>query len=121
MGYVTLIFAVSSVSHLPGPDLFPHVDKVAHFVEYAILGFLIGRAFRRAAPIFIARYWLGLAIIAAVAIGLLDEAFQSTVPGREPSRYDFLADVAGAAAGQLALLRGGKPWKKGEKQRESSR
>jgi VanZ family protein len=115
LGYITLIFAVSSVSDLPGPKLFPHMDKVAHLVEYGILGFLVGRTFRNAGPRFVTKFWFGLAIIATIAVGLLDEAFQSTVPGRESSRFDFTADMIGAAVGLAALIQGERLWKRNEK------
>ncbi|UCF79394.1 MAG: VanZ family protein [Candidatus Eiseniibacteriota bacterium] len=112
LGYVTLIFALSSTSGLPGTKLFPHMDKAAHFVEYAILGFLVGRAFRHSGVYFITRFWLGLAIVAALAVGFVDEWYQATVPGRERSALDFLADAAGAAFGQIALLITEKRWER---------
>jgi VanZ family protein len=115
LGYITLIFALSSVSDLPGPKLFPHMDKAAHLAEYGILGLLVGRAFRSASPPFVTRFWFGLAIIATISVGMLDEAFQSTVPGRESSRMDFTADMIGAVAGLVALLQGSRLWEKGLK------
>jgi VanZ family protein len=119
VGYVTLIFALSSVSELTGPRLFPHVDKLAHFVEYGILGFLVGRAFRHSGIYFITRFWLGLAIAAALAVGFLDEWYQSTVPGRETSGFDFLADCLGVLCGQFALLMMEKTWRRDRGQRSS--
>jgi VanZ family protein len=115
LGYVTLIFAVSSVSNLPGPKFFPYADKAAHLVEYGILGFLVGRALRGAAPHFVTRFWFALAIIAGVAVGMLDEMFQSRVPGRESSLLDFAADVAGTLVGLVVLVKGRVWWKKSEK------
>jgi VanZ family protein len=115
LAYITLIFSLSSLSDLPGEKLFPHMDKIAHFAEYGILGFLVGRAFRGAAPRFVTKFWFGLAIIGTIAVGVLDETFQSTVPRRVSSRYDFAADMIGAVAGLVALMQSGKPWKKNAK------
>jgi hypothetical protein len=103
--YTGMIFFLSSRPYLkaPGIDLFL-MDKVIHFVEYTILGVLlfagIGRAVMRS-RIF------GFLFLLAVgsSIGALDEMFQSYIPGRNMSIYDFLADTMGVAAGvSLALL-----------------
>jgi VanZ family protein len=110
LAYVTLIFGVSSVSDLPTKNLFPYMDKVAHLVEYGVLGLLVGRMFRHAGPPFVTKFWFGLAIIATMAVGLLDEAYQSTVPGRFCSRWDFTADMIGALGGLVVLTQGGRLW-----------
>ena len=115
LAYITLIFALSSVSDLPGQKLFPHMDKAAHLAEYGLLGLLIGRAFRSAGPPFVTKFWFGLAIIATVAVGMFDEAFQSTVPGRDSSRMDFTADMVGAVGGLVVLVLGGRLWNRGLK------
>ncbi len=119
LGYVTLIFALSSTSDLPGTRLFPHMDKVAHFVEYGVLGLLIGRAFRNSGICFVTRFWLGLAIIAGLAVGFLDEWFQTTVPGRERSTFDFLADAAGVFCAQIALIVTEKKWARKSRKRSN--
>ena len=115
LAYITLIFALSSLSELPGPRHIRYLDKVAHFVEYGILGFVLGRAFRSGSTGFLRKFWFGLAIIAAVAVGFLDEWYQSTVPCRERSNFDLLADFAGVLFGQVALLRLESWWKRKKK------
>ncbi len=110
LAYITLIFAVSSVSYLPTENLFPYMDKVAHLAEYGILGLLIGRMFRYGGPPFVSKFWFGLAIIAAIAVGLLDEGYQSTVPGRVCSRWDFTADMAGSLGGLIVLVQAARLW-----------
>jgi VanZ family protein len=103
--YVGLIFLVSSIPSLtaPGPrSLSP--DKIAHVVEYSILGALLygftgdrlGRS-KVMAVMFI--------IAVGATIGALDEAYQGYVPGRDMSIYDWIADVAGVALG-AALMSG---------------
>lgn len=69
--------------------------KLAHFTEYAILGFLAARAFRNKRRWF----WICLALVAVNA--LLDEYHQTFVPSRTPSIYDSMIDTAG---GLTALL-----------------
>jgi VanZ family protein len=96
--------------------LFPHasraellaihhaIRKVAHVVEYLVLGLLLfralhipGRPVRRAAAIA-----LGL----AAAYSGVDELHQVFVPGRGPAVADCLIDTGGAAAAQvIAVLR----------------
>jgi len=68
-------------------------DKAAHFLEYALLGYLLARSLGESRPRWFAVWFL------AAAYGLLDEYHQSFVPGRDPSGADFLVDAAGAAAG----------------------
>jgi len=120
LGYIVLIFAGSSIPNLPNPTHIPYADKAAHFVEYGLLGLIVGRTFRHSGPDFLRKFWFGFAIIAATAVGFCDEWYQSTVPGRERSIYDFLADVIGASSGQIALFQLERKWKRITK-RENSR
>jgi len=99
VGYVLLIFIVSSIPSLtaPGPDFIPK-DKIAHLVEYSILGALLFKGFGWS----VSRSRLAtLAFIVAVgaSIGALDEIYQSFVPGRMMSIYDWAADATGTALG----------------------
>ncbi|MFP6899676.1 MAG: VanZ family protein [Opitutales bacterium] len=92
-----LILAVSSI---PGSDL-PAVtdlisDKVLHFGEYAVLGFLGGWAYLIAGR----RIWVLL--LFGLGFAGLDEWWQSTIPGRQSDFADFLADAAGHCIGALA-------------------
>ncbi len=77
--------------------------KTWHFIEYAILALLIYRALRAGrAPLWQRPkvLWAGLA---AFGFGFLDEFFQSFVPGRTGSPFDWAVDTAGILTG-LALL-----------------
>ena len=109
LAYVVLIFCVSAQPRLKPPLQFQNADKAAHLVEYGILGWLLGRAVsaRRGStgPATPGLFAIGLGML--VACG--DELFQSTVPGRVSSAYDWLADSVGLALAQvlrLALRRG---------------
>ena len=94
--YMAAIFALSS---LPGSEVgIPAPwDKLAHFTEYALLGFLLGRGTGN----------VPLAFALAALYGVSDEVHQAFVPGREASVFDWLADAAGALIG--ALLAGPRP------------
>ncbi len=100
IAYVALIFAVSSI---PGSILrvpqFRLSDKVAHAVEYAVLGFLLASAYRRALAPDRLR-WLGPYVVATgLAIGVADEFYQLTVPGRATEFLDWVGDAVGVLVG----------------------
>jgi uncharacterized protein YfiM (DUF2279 family) len=106
--YMVLIFAVSSIPSLtaPGPNFVPK-DKIAHTVEYFVLGVLLFRGFGRSVgPSRIATFGLLFAIGAAVAAA--DELYQSFIPGRLMSIQDWFADALGLAAGIGIFAFGGK-------------
>ena len=98
LAYAAFILVLSSIpgARVPGP--FPFMDKLAHLLEYSLFGLLVGRAIRFT--------WTGagriVMILTAVgigaAMGLLDELYQSTVPGRTTDPYDWLVDVLAVAA-----------------------
>lgn len=92
--YMGLIFVLSAQ---PGSavGLPPPWDKLAHTLEYALLGFLLSRAFSNP----------GAAFVIASLYGVSDEFHQSFVPGREASIGDWLADSLGAFAGARFLLK----------------
>ena len=69
--------------------------KIAHFTEYAILGFLAARAFRTSPHPAINRRWFLICIALVAVYALLDEYHQSFVPSRTASIFDSLIDMAG--------------------------
>lgn len=75
------------------------VRKCAHFLEYSVMGLLWAQAL---AP------WVGkvhrsrrmvLALVAGVAVAVVDETIQLSVPGRSGQVTDVLLDSAGVAFG----------------------
>lgn len=94
--YMGLIFFVSHQAP-DGLQLPPveHLDKVAHFFEYALLGVLLLHAIDR----WESRRWVVLATILAAAYGVTDEMHQSFVPGRDASAADMFADALGGFVG----------------------
>ncbi|RLB42280.1 MAG: hypothetical protein DRH12_06030 [Deltaproteobacteria bacterium] len=92
--WMALIFWLSSLPDIPGPDLFSAQDKLGHFIVFGILGFFISRALGTHGP---ALGWRGVMIVtlAVAAYGATDELHQMFVPGRNPSILDLLADTLG--------------------------
>lgn len=104
VAYVALIFFVSSrpYLHAPGPE-FDMKDKVAHCLEYSILGALLASSFlRRATRELVVTFLLVVAIGAGIAAA--DEMFQGTVPGRQRDVADWIADVTGIALASGLVL-----------------
>jgi VanZ family protein len=101
--YTVLIFLVSSIPSLkaPGGSVIL-ADKLAHLIEYGLLGVLLyyvaGSRMGRTRWI----TWM-LLIALGGSIGALDEVYQSFIPGRDMSVYDWYADVAGVTLGLLVM------------------
>ena len=109
-------FSASNTSRIIGPLilwLFPHTTpetlatiqfftrKIAHFSEYAILGFLAARAFRTSPRPAVRERWFLICATLVVVYALMDEYHQSFVPSRTASVFDSFIDMAG---GLTALL-----------------
>lgn len=102
--YVGLIFFLSSRPYLvaPGPQ-FAMKDKLAHLLEYSVLGGLLFQIF---APRLGRMRLVGIFLVFAVAgtIAAADEMFQGTIPGRQRDATDWLADVTGATTGATLVM-----------------
>jgi len=111
--YVLLIFYVSSMSNPPGVPPVRHFDKLIHFMEYGMLGFLLGRAMGLTS--LHKRYWAVFVASLAIGacVGVADETYQGTVQGREKSLADFLVDVFGLLAASIVLRSWATRWGKG--------
>ena len=91
---------MSSLSLPPSvPEAFPFRDKGIHFVEYAVLGLLVGFATRRSWPGAGALRTQLLALVICAGWGVLDELHQAFVPGRASDLRDGVADILGASVG----------------------
>ena len=125
--YLALIFGVSSIPQSQlSHTYFKVSDKLAHLAEYAGFGLLLAVALR--GTLRRSRRWVlmvAVVLIGAV-VGALDEAYQTTVPGRERELLDWVADVAGVLLG-VGLASGLTTWltwrraKAGETVREHRR
>ena len=107
-------FSAANTSRIIGPLvlwLFPNTSpetlatihfitrKLAHFTEYAILGFLAARAFRTSPR------WFLISAVLIVVYALLDEYHQSFVPSRTASVFDSFIDMAGGIAALIVVSR----------------
>jgi len=111
-------FSASNTSLIVGPLLhwlFPNaspetldvvhgiVRKIAHFLEYALLGVLAARAFRGSPKAVVRRRWLVICVALIVVYALVDEYHQSFVPSRTASIYDSFIDMAGGFTAVLVV------------------
>jgi len=111
-------FSASNTSLIVGPLLhwlFPNaspetldavhgiVRKIAHFLEYALLGVLAARAFRGSPKAAVRGHWLFICVALIVVYALVDEYHQSFVPSRTASIYDSFIDMAGGLTAVLVV------------------
>jgi VanZ family protein len=102
IAYAVVIFLLSSLTGLPGSlKLFTVQDKVLHFLEFSILGWLLWQSARRW-RISLPKLSLLIAVLLLGAVyAASDEFHQSYVPGRDCHILDWTADTVGLAAGAL--------------------
>lgn len=79
-------------------------DKVYHFTEYFIFGFLIFRAFSTGLRSAKRRNYTLLLFIFGWTYGALDEIVQYFVPGRDSAVGDWAADAIGYSVAALLLI-----------------
>jgi VanZ family protein len=99
LAYCLFIFAQSGGASPLRMHLFPHQDKVAHFLGYGFLGALFVRAFWGTRPETDWRMLWLLGAACAGLYGLTDEFHQSFVSTRSADPADFVADIVGGATG----------------------
>ena len=100
--YMAVIYFASSV---PGSDLPGHIsDKLAHLLEYAVLGvlFLVPLADGRLSHVTIKA--AATAVVLSTVYGVFDELHQAFTPDRTPDARDLLADGVGAVLGVVSVL-----------------
>jgi VanZ family protein len=111
-------FSASNTSLIVGPILhwlFPNaspdtldvmhaiVRKIAHFLEYALLGVLAARAFRGSSKAAVRGHWFYISVALIVVYALVDEYHQSFVASRTASIYDSFIDMAGGLTAVLVV------------------
>ncbi len=75
------------------------IGQIMHFLEYAVLAFLITRAINQAQAI--TRKGIFIAIMLTMLYALSDEIHQLFVPERAFQLFDLLIDLLGAITGTL--------------------
>jgi VanZ family protein len=107
----------SSGSSLPLLNKAPHLDKIAHFLAFSGLGLLTCMLAFKLSPI-PAIPLLSPPLLMVTLFGIIDEAFQMLIPGRQADLLDLLADICGAlfaiflANLMASLMRANKPVKR---------
>lgn len=96
---MALIFYLSSLPKIGNYELPYGADKIVHFAEYAVLGFLISLTLKFTG---VRRYIL-LGVMIATLYGISDEIHQSFVPMRDASIYDVVADSIGSFVGAYSF------------------
>ena len=102
--YVLLIVVLSAQPGLRPPASFKEADKLAHILEYFGLGLLLARAWTATLPPRRLMLPIVFALVTGVGIGTGDELFQLTIPGRDSSVYDLIADTIGLLIAQMVYL-----------------
>jgi len=117
--YAGLIIAVSSISNLKTPKIVNlQFDKIAHFIEYALLAFLVFRsAINLGSKITRNRAFI-IASVFVLIFAQFDELYQKMVPGRDASIGDLAVDLLGAALVLILLWYRGKSPKTEAKEAE---
>jgi VanZ family protein len=101
--YAGLIFFHSAQTYPPLMPKILYADKLFHFIEYAIFGFLLARAARCSSSVNLRTQFRIFAVGVAFLYGVSDEFHQYFVPGREVEFLDLVADSLGAFFGQLLI------------------
>lgn len=103
--YAFVIFILSSIPNLNVPQIeVVALDKLAHFLEYAIFAFLIFRSISNLNSKLRLRLIVILSALFLFCFALLDEIYQQFVPGRYSDLLDFITDVGGALIVLLILV-----------------
>lgn len=98
------IFWQSSYPGIISRPLFPHVDKVLHFMAYALLAALSARSVIADKPFWSLTKIKVFVILFASTYGLSDEIHQAFVAERSASFADLIADCAGSITGCFTYL-----------------
>ena len=104
MLYGAIIVIVSSLPQVDAPELpFVGMDKLLHFVEYAIFAFLVYRSFSNIEKLKSGAMSALISILFLIAFAWGDEYHQKFVAGRSSDVFDTIADIIGALC-VIALL-----------------
>jgi VanZ family protein len=103
--WMGIIFYSSSISGEDIPKFgIPNIDKLFHFIEYFVLGFLLVRAFFHSLSKPNYKYIFIAAVLIASLYGASDEFHQRFVSARTCDIFDLLSDIIGSSLGAALSL-----------------
>ena len=98
--WLILVFALSSYPKAIIPQSrYISWDKMAHVVEFAIVGYLTSRTAFFSGSRFLYNGWVWIAILFGLIFAISDEYHQLHIPGRIASPFDVIADFMGVLLG----------------------
>lgn len=102
--FAVLILAISSIpsDSMPKGVLFSW-DKVYHTIEYFIFILLVGMSYITAKQRRLRMKWIPYTLRIGIIFPILDELYQSLIPGRVSSWFDVIADLSGVTIGIILL------------------
>ena len=103
-GIVALVLELMRIPASFSDSLHLVIRKLAHLTEFACLGALISWHLKLVKEKRV--YQICLAVLIAMAVGLVDETIQLFTPDRGPSLVDVWIDTLGAVLGMLAVQLG---------------
>ena len=95
IGWIIATLIEASGPPLPLLGEAPGLDKVAHFLAFSGLGLLACALSYRLSPAPTIPL-LSAPLLMVTLFGIIDEAFQMLIPGRQADLLDLLADICGA-------------------------
>ncbi len=113
--WIALIFIISSIPAAPLINAYTQLksvilrfllsDPVTHIVMFGILGFLLGRSFRKSFPLMGKRNLILWAFLVSFLLALINEVYQQLViPGRGFEIQDLIWDFVGIGAAVIYLF-----------------
>ena len=102
LAYIVFMFINSIVPVYSTRSVWRY-DKIIHFIEFFILGFLFINAIINT-HLDINKFLIGIFILTLIPV--IDEGLQYVfdIPGRVPDFYDFLVDIFGEYTGTLCFV-----------------
>ncbi|MEN6520096.1 MAG: VanZ family protein [Armatimonadota bacterium] len=93
------IFVLSSMPTLPPPPGIGGLDKLEHYIAYAVLSILVFIASRKTWTGFGPCAVMAVSVVITALYGMTDEFHQRFVPNRCCDVFDWTADLLGAITG----------------------
>ena len=95
--FAAAIISVSSIPYMQAPKFkLIAIDKLGHFLEYSIFAFLTFRSFSNISAAIKGNLAYLLSLLFLGLFAILDEYYQSFIPGRFSDTADLIVDMCGS-------------------------